>query len=78
MRARVGHGWTTLTNAETYERYIREEVFPSISARNIKGYHGYDLHKRVTETEVEYMTILRFSSMDAVFRSWFNAALEAR
>jgi hypothetical protein len=63
MIARVWHGWTTLDNAATYESFIRDEVFPGIDARNLEGYRGYEIFKRVMETEVEYMTVLRFDSI---------------
>jgi heme-degrading monooxygenase HmoA len=63
MIARIWHGWTTEDDAETYEKYIREDVFPGIEARGIEGYRGYQLFKLSTGDEVEYMTVLRFESM---------------
>lgn len=43
-----------------------EEIFPSIAARNIKGYGGAELFVREEGDEVEFVTLLRFESMDAV------------
>lgn len=43
-----------------------DEIFPSIAARNIKGYGGAELFVREEGDEVEFVTLLRFESMDAV------------
>ena len=45
---------------------LRDEIFPSIAARNIKGYRGAELFIREDENEIEFVTLLRFDSMDAV------------
>ncbi len=45
---------------------LRNEIFPSITARNIQGYHGAELFIREDGDEVEFVTLLRFDSMDAV------------
>ena len=45
---------------------LRDEIFPSIAARNISGYHGAELLIREDGNEVEFVTLLRFDSMDAV------------
>jgi antibiotic biosynthesis monooxygenase (ABM) superfamily enzyme len=45
---------------------LRAEIFPSIAARNIKGYRGAELFVREDGNEVEFVTLLRFDSMDAV------------
>ena len=45
---------------------LRNEIFPSIAARNIKGYHGAELFIREDGDEIEFVTLLRFDSMDAV------------
>ena len=66
MIARIWHGWTKPENAKTYEEMLRDEIFPSIAARNIKGYHGAELLIREDGAEVEFVTLLRFNSMDAV------------
>jgi antibiotic biosynthesis monooxygenase (ABM) superfamily enzyme len=66
MIARIWHGWTKRTDAKTYENMLRDEIFPSIAARNIKGYHSAELFIRDKDNEVEFITLLRFDSMDAV------------
>ena len=42
------------------------EIFPSIAARNIAGYYGAELFIREDGDEMEFVTLLRFDSMDAV------------
>jgi antibiotic biosynthesis monooxygenase (ABM) superfamily enzyme len=64
MIARVWHGWTKREGAKAYENMLREEIFPSIAARNIKGYRGAELFTFEDGDEVEFMTLLRFDSME--------------
>jgi antibiotic biosynthesis monooxygenase (ABM) superfamily enzyme len=66
MIARIWHGWTKLADAKTYENMLRDEIFPSIDARNIKGYRGAELFIREHHDETEFVTLLRFDSMDVV------------
>jgi antibiotic biosynthesis monooxygenase (ABM) superfamily enzyme len=66
MIARIWHGWTKPADAAAYERMLRNEIFPSIAARNIAGYHGAELFIREDGDEVEFVTSLRFDSMDVV------------
>jgi len=66
MIARIWHGWTKRANAEAYEEMLRNEIFPGIAARNIEGYHGAELFISDDGDEVEFVTLLRFDSMDAV------------
>jgi antibiotic biosynthesis monooxygenase (ABM) superfamily enzyme len=66
MIARSWHGWTKREDAEAYENMLCNEIFPSITARNIQGYHGAELFIRGDGDEVEFVTLLLFDSMDAV------------
>lgn len=66
MIARVWHGWTKAVDAPAYEEMLRKEIFPGIAQRKINGYHGAELFIRQDGDEVEFMTLLRFDSMDAV------------
>ena len=66
MIARIWHGWTKRSDAKTYENMLRDEIFPSIAARNINGYRGARLFIREDGDEVEFVTLLRFDSMDGV------------
>lgn len=60
------HGWTKAADAAAYEQMLREEIFSGIAARNIKGYHGAELFLRADGDEVEFVTLLRFDSLEAV------------
>ena len=66
MIARIWHGWTKLEDAKAYEKLLRDEIFPGIAARKIKGYGGAELFIREAVHEVEFITLLRFDSMDGV------------
>src|SRR5438552_12756535 len=66
MIARIWHGWTKPADAKAYENMLRDEIFPGIAARKIAGYHGAELFVREDGDEVEFVTLLRFDSMDAV------------
>jgi hypothetical protein len=67
MVGRIWHGWTKLENANTYEKLLKEEIFPGIAAKRVSGYKGIQLFRRPIEGgEVEFMTIMWFESWDAV------------
>jgi antibiotic biosynthesis monooxygenase (ABM) superfamily enzyme len=66
MIARIWHGWTKRADANAYEQMLREEIFPSIAARKIEGYRGAELFICEDGDDVEFVTLLRFDSMDAV------------
>jgi antibiotic biosynthesis monooxygenase (ABM) superfamily enzyme len=66
MIARIWHGWTKAQDAKTYEEMLRKEIFPGIAQRNIRGYHGAELFIRDEGDEVEFVTLLRFDSMEDV------------
>ena len=66
MIARVWRGWTKPADAKVYEKLLRDEIFPSIAVRNIEGYRGAEFFVREDGNEVEFVTLLRFDSMDAV------------
>lgn len=66
MISRIWHGWTTLDNADIYERLLQEEIFVSIKGRRIKGFQDIQLLRRSAGNEVEFITIMRFDSVEAV------------
>jgi antibiotic biosynthesis monooxygenase (ABM) superfamily enzyme len=66
MIVRLWHGWTTPEKADAYERLLREEIFHGIARRQIAGYRGIELLRRQTGGEVEFVTVMRFDSLDAV------------
>jgi antibiotic biosynthesis monooxygenase (ABM) superfamily enzyme len=66
MIFRIWHGWTTPENAAAYQRIVQEEVFEIIAAKKIAGYRGIDLLRRAAGDEIEFITIMRFDSLDDV------------
>ena len=66
MIARIWHGWTKPEDANAYEKMLRDEIFPDIAARKIEGYRGAELFVREDGDEVEFVTLLRFDSLDSV------------
>jgi heme-degrading monooxygenase HmoA len=66
MISRIWHGWTSLENADTYERLLRSEIFEGIGARKLDGFLGIDLLRRQHAAEVEFVTIMWFTSLEAV------------
>ena len=66
MILRLWRGWTTPENADRYEELIATAIFPAILARAITGLHGLELFRRPMESEVEFMTVMRFESWESV------------
>ena len=66
MISRLWHGWTTPENADGYEAPIRSSVFPGILGRGIAGLERIELLRRPLGAEVEFVTVMRFASWDAV------------
>lgn len=67
MIYRVWRGWTTGENGPVYERLLREQIFPGIAAKGVRGYRGIQLLRReLASGELEFMTVMAFESLDAV------------
>jgi hypothetical protein len=66
MICRVWRGWTSLENADAYERIVRHDVIPGIEARKIPGFRHIDLMKRKFGDEIEFQTLMWFDSLDAI------------
>ena len=66
MIVRIWHGWTTPANADQYEALLKEEIFVGIQNRHIRGFEGIQLLRRNVGEGVEFVTIMRFDSLDAV------------
>ena len=64
--SRIWHGWTVPANADRYEALLKEEIFVGIENRRIRGFKGIQLLRREAGGEVEFVTIMRFDSLDAV------------
>jgi antibiotic biosynthesis monooxygenase (ABM) superfamily enzyme len=63
---RIWHGWTTPTNADAYEHLLVSHVLPEI--HRVAGYLGAELLRGDRGAEVEFVTITRFDSWEAVSR----------
>ena len=66
MISRVWHGWTVTDNADAYEELLRKQVFPGILARKISGFRRIELFRRPVGDEVEFITVMWFTSLAAV------------
>ena len=66
MICRVWRGWTTPERAADYERIVRGEVIPAIEGRRIPGFRQIDLLRREADSEVEFVTLMWFDSLDCV------------
>jgi len=66
MISRIWHGWTAPANADAYEALLKSEIFTGIQNRQIPGYRGIQLFRRSLDTEVEFVTIMWFDSLEAV------------
>lgn len=66
MITRIWHGWTTPQNAEAYQALLLEEIFHGIEERRIDGFRGIRLLRREAGAEVEFVTVMEFTSLEAV------------
>jgi antibiotic biosynthesis monooxygenase (ABM) superfamily enzyme len=57
-------GWTARDDADAYTHFLLEELFPSM--REIPGFAGATLLRRVEGSEVGFVTLTRFESLDAI------------
>jgi heme-degrading monooxygenase HmoA len=63
---RIWHGWTTPENAEEYEQLVVEENYEIIAEETGEGYRGFEMARNDRGDEIEYVTITRFDSWEAV------------
>ncbi len=64
MIARVWRGWTTIENANAYEKLLREHVFPGL--KELDGYRGGYILRQEGNDEVEFVVMNLFDSLEAV------------
>jgi antibiotic biosynthesis monooxygenase (ABM) superfamily enzyme len=64
MITRMWRGWTAASNADSYERFLFDELFPAMTS--IAGFHGADVLRRADGDEVAFVTLTRFDSLDAI------------
>lgn len=65
MVARIWHGWcSTREHADAYEAMLKPELLPGISKK--KGFRGSHLLRRDAGSEIEFITMLLFDSLDSI------------
>jgi hypothetical protein len=64
MITRMWRGWTAAADADAYQRFLLDELFPAM--RSIAGFAGADVLRRMTDREVEFVTLTRFDSLEAI------------
>jgi heme-degrading monooxygenase HmoA len=65
MIARVWRGWAgSIAAADLYVEFLASTFLPSIHA--IEGYRGASVIRRSVGAEVEFMTITRFTTLEAI------------
>jgi heme-degrading monooxygenase HmoA len=64
MIARIWHGYTKPEHADAYEAMLKPELLPGIS--KAVGYRGSYLLRRETGSEIEFITIMLWDSIDAI------------
>ena len=64
MIARLWRGWTSLENADAYEKLLREQVLPGL--QQIDGYRGAYILRQEGNAEVEFVVMNLFDSLEAV------------
>ena len=64
MIARVWHGYTTPAHADAYEAMLKPELLPGVS--KVKGYRGSYLLRRPLGSEVEFITVMLWESIEAI------------
>lgn len=64
MIERVWRGWADPDKADDYQHFLQHELLPG--AHVIAGYLGARVLRRQVGAAVEFMTITRFSSIEAI------------
>jgi heme-degrading monooxygenase HmoA len=62
--ARVWHGYCKPEHADTYEAMLKPELLPGVT--QVKGYRGSYLLRRSLGTEVEFVTVMLWESVEAI------------
>lgn len=68
MIGRIWHGYTDESKADEYERLLKEEIFIGIKGKNIAGFNEIQLFRRTIDSEVEFITIMWFDSLESVVK----------
>ena|ERR1700730_14879949 len=66
MIARHWRGWTEVQDADAYESLLKDKVLPSL--KEIAGYKGGYVFRSDGQSEVEFVVVNLFDSLEAVKR----------
>ena len=73
-------GWTSPETADDYQRFLLEELFPSM--QQIPGFLGAEVLRRRDGDEVAFVTLTRFRSIDDIAKfagdDWERPVIEPR
>lgn len=64
MITRLWRGWTAIEQADAYEHFLLQDLFPALRA--IPGFRGAEVLRRRDGLEVAFVTLTRFDSLDAI------------
>jgi hypothetical protein len=64
--SRIWHGWTSISNANAYERLLREEVFMGIWRSLIPGFIDIQMLRRPHNSDVEFVTTMRLENREGI------------
>jgi hypothetical protein len=64
MIVRLWRGWTSIENADAYEKLLREQVLPGL--QRIDGYRGGHILRQENNNEVEFVVMNFFDSLESV------------
>ena len=64
MVARVWYGYTTPENADAYEAMLKPELLPGLNQK--PGFRGSFIFRRPHGDEVEFVTIILWTSIDDI------------
>ena len=63
---RIWKGWTSPEKAPVYEAMLKNEVFPEVVRKGVKGLEKVSISTRRDNNEVEFFLVLQFQSLDSV------------
>ena len=76
MICRMWKGWTLPHNADAYETYLRDDLFPRVVRElSARGYRGHHVLRLDRADESEFVTLVWFTSLEAV-KSFAGAEYE--
>lgn len=64
MIARIWHGYTKPEDADAYEAMLKPEMLPGLG--KVPGYRGGYVLRRTLESEIEFITIMIWESIEAL------------